>query len=191
MNVISNHDIILAQLRAASFDYKWIAYAKPSRCLFQYCCFKNICLVVLVIALILLFRLILSVVTYSGGWWRWALVCPDGVAPSRMVSVSASVNLPLHYKVQNFSSGTGSPGWSRKKGHKTVVVCGGGYIFVNNTVASSAGISKLTKRLQRPFSQVSVCEQIRDEVHWVDCLDWCQERTSSHAVYAQLVAIFR
>ena len=29
-----------------------------------------------------------------GGWW-WALVSPDGVAPSRMVGVSASVNLPL------------------------------------------------------------------------------------------------
>jgi len=28
----------------------------------------------------------------------------------------------LHYKVQKFSSGTGSPGWSRKKGRKTVVV---------------------------------------------------------------------
>ena len=36
----------------------------------------------------------------AGGWWRWALVCPDGVAPSRMVGVSASVNLPLHHKVQ-------------------------------------------------------------------------------------------
>jgi len=57
-----------------------------------------------------------------GGWWRWALVSPDGVAPSRMVGVSASVNLPLHHKVQKFSSGTGSPGWSRKKGRKTVVV---------------------------------------------------------------------
>jgi len=34
-----------------------------------------------------------------GGWWRWALVSPGGVAvaPSRMVSVSASVNLPLHH----------------------------------------------------------------------------------------------
>jgi len=41
---------------------------------------------------------------------------------SRMVGVSASVNLPLHHKVQKFSSGTGSPKWSRKKGHKTVVV---------------------------------------------------------------------
>ena len=57
-----------------------------------------------------------------GGWWRWALVSPDGVAPSRVVSVSASVNLPLHHKVQKFSSGTGSPGWSRKKDRKTVVV---------------------------------------------------------------------
>jgi len=56
------------------------------------------------------------------GWWRWALVSPDGVAPSRMVGVSASVNLPLHHKVQKFSPGTGSPGWSRKKGRKTVVV---------------------------------------------------------------------
>jgi len=28
----------------------------------------------------------------------------------------------LHHKVQKFSSGTGSPGWSQKKGRKTVVV---------------------------------------------------------------------
>ena len=56
-----------------------------------------------------------------GGWWRWAVVSPDGVAPIQMVGVSASVNLPLDpctIKVQKFSSGTGSPGWSRKKGHK-------------------------------------------------------------------------
>ena len=36
--------------------------------------------------------------------------------------MSASVNLPLHHKVQEFSSGTGLPGWSQKKGHKMVVV---------------------------------------------------------------------
>jgi len=58
----------------------------------------------------------------NGGWWRWALASPDGVAPSQVVGVSDSVNLPLHHKVQKFSSGTGSPGWSRKNGHKTVVV---------------------------------------------------------------------
>jgi len=36
-------------------------------------------------------------------------------------SVCLPVNLPLHHKVQKFSSGTGSPGWSQKKGRKTVV----------------------------------------------------------------------
>jgi len=57
-----------------------------------------------------------------GGWWRWALISLNGVAPSQMGSVSATVNRPLHHKVQKFSSGTGSPGWSQKKGRKTVVV---------------------------------------------------------------------
>jgi len=56
------------------------------------------------------------------GWWRWALVSPDEVAPIRMVGVPASVNLPLHHIVQKFFLGSGSPGWSRKKGRKTVVV---------------------------------------------------------------------
>jgi len=36
--------------------------------------------------------------------------------------VSASVNLPLHHKVEKFSSGTSAPGWSQKKSRKTVVV---------------------------------------------------------------------
>jgi len=38
--------------------------------------------------------------------------------------VPASVNLPLHHKVQNFSSGTGSSGWSWKKAVKRL--CRGG-----------------------------------------------------------------
>jgi len=58
-----------------------------------------------------------------GGWLRWALLSPHGVVPNQMVSVFAFVNLPLHHKVQKFSSGTGSLGWSRKKGRKTVVLC--------------------------------------------------------------------
>jgi len=57
-----------------------------------------------------------------GGWWRWALFSPDGVAQSRMVGMSASVNLPLHCKVQKFSSGISSPGSSQNKGRKMVVV---------------------------------------------------------------------
>ena len=50
------------------------------------------------------------------------MVSPDGVAPSRMVSVSASRNLPLHHEVQKFSSGTGSPAWSWIKGREMAVV---------------------------------------------------------------------
>jgi len=51
-----------------------------------------------------------------GGGGHWL------VAHSRMVCMSASVKLPLHHKVQKFSSDTGWPRWSRKKGRKTVVV---------------------------------------------------------------------
>jgi len=58
----------------------------------------------------------------NGGWWRWALLSLDGMAPSQMVGVSASVSLLLHHKVQSFSSGTSSPRWCQKKGCKTVVV---------------------------------------------------------------------
>jgi len=42
--------------------------------------------------------------------------------PAGWSVLSASVNLPLHHKVQKFSSGTGSPRWSQKKGRKMVVV---------------------------------------------------------------------
>jgi len=63
-----------------------------------------------------------------GGWWRWALVSPDEDAPSQMVGVFVFVNLPLHHKVQKFSSDTGSPGWSRKRAVKWLcalrLVCG-------------------------------------------------------------------
>jgi len=45
-------------------------------------------------------------------------VSPHRVVPSQMVGVSASVKLPLHQKVQKFSSGTGSSGWSGKRAVK-------------------------------------------------------------------------
>jgi len=38
------------------------------------------------------------------------VVSPDGVATSQMVGVSVFLNLPLHRKVQKFSSGTGGSG---------------------------------------------------------------------------------
>ena len=46
------------------------------------------------------------------------LVSRDGVAPSRMVSVSASVNLSSHCEVQKFSSGTAHPGGPGKRAVK-------------------------------------------------------------------------
>jgi len=73
-------------------------------------------------------------------WWSRALVSPDGVAPSQMVGASASVNLLLHHKVQKFSSGTGSPGWSRKKGCKRSRVCVFGTIRVSWCKGKSSGV---------------------------------------------------
>jgi len=83
-----------------------------------------------------------------GGWWRWALVSPDGVATSRIFSVSASVNLPLHHKVQKFSSGTGSSGWSRKKGRKTVVVCVV-VVLIYSMLSSNKQVTEITSKFKR------------------------------------------
>jgi len=69
-----------------------------------------------------------------GGWWRWALVSLDGVEPSRMVSVSASVNLSLHHEVQKFSSGTSSPGWSQKRAVKRLW-CGVWFFSTSQEIA--------------------------------------------------------
>jgi len=62
-----------------------------------------------------------------GGWWRWALLSADRVAPSEMVGVSASVNLPLHHKVKSRSSllAPAHPGGPGKRALKWLW-CGGG-----------------------------------------------------------------
>ena len=57
-----------------------------------------------------------------GGWWRWALVSPDGVAPSRMVYVSASVNFPFTIKSTSSLLAPAHLGGPGRKGCKTVVV---------------------------------------------------------------------
>jgi len=51
-------------------------------------------------------------------WWRWALVSPHGVTPSRMISVSASVNLPLHRKVRSSFLAPAHPGGPGKRAVK-------------------------------------------------------------------------
>jgi len=59
-----------------------------------------------------------------GGWWRWALVNPDGMAPSLMVGVSASVNLPLHHKVRSSVLAPAHPDGPGKRSVKRLW-CGG------------------------------------------------------------------
>ena len=58
-----------------------------------------------------------------GGWWRWALVSPDGVTPNRMVCVSVSVNLPFTINSRSFVAPThlGEPG---KRAIKWLWWCG-------------------------------------------------------------------
>jgi len=58
--------------------------------------------------------------------WIILNTCDQQFTLTTKKSLHIIFNLLLHHKVQKFSSGTGSPGWSRKKGRKTVVVCGGG-----------------------------------------------------------------
>ena len=63
------------------------------------------------------------------GWWRWALVSPDGVAPSQMVGVSASVNLPCTIKYRSYflaPAHLGSPGQRAVKR----LWCGGHAVFM-------------------------------------------------------------
>jgi len=59
-----------------------------------------------------------------GGWWWWALVSPNGVVLSRIVSVSASVNLPLHHKVPSSLLAQAHPGDPGKRAIKWLRWCG-------------------------------------------------------------------
>jgi len=107
-----------------------------------------------------------------GGWWRWALLSLDGVAPSRMVGVSASVNLPLHHKVQKFSSGTGSHGWSRKKGHKTVVVwCG---VVMPLFIRAAPGWGRVSPTQSHPelsYVSLSLCDKSHNRHRHTDSVN--------------------
>jgi len=70
----------------------------------------------------LFFMVLLWYIVGDGGGGHWLVRmewCPAGWL------VSASNNLPLHHEVQKFSSGTGSPGWSRKRAVKWLWWCCG------------------------------------------------------------------
>jgi len=67
-------------------------------------------------------------------------------------SVSASFNLPLHHKVQKFCSGTGSHGWSRKKGRKMVVVV----IWGSEIYCSYQHLVAIDKMMEHTSPSISV-----------------------------------
>jgi len=61
---------------------------------------------------------LMSIFQMVVGWWRWALVSPDGVAPSRMVSVSASVNSRCTIKCRSSLLEPSHPGGPGKRAVK-------------------------------------------------------------------------
>jgi len=89
--------------------------------------------------------------------------------------VSASVNLPLHHKVQKFFSGTDLPGSSQKKGHKTgVCVC----VCWRVVTLYSATLSN-TKSVHYPLD---VFDKVGRAVYCIEGGLWCcvMERGCGH-----------
>jgi len=60
----------------------------------------------------------------NGGWWRWALLSLDRVAPIRMVGVSANVNLPCTIKSRSSLLAAAHPGGPGKRAVKRLWWCG-------------------------------------------------------------------
>jgi len=60
-----------------------------------------------------------------GGWWSWALVCPDGVAPTRMVNKSSYIIFPCIIKSRSSLLALAHPAGPGKRAIKRLW-CGGG-----------------------------------------------------------------
>ena len=94
-----------------------------------------------------------------------------------MVGMSASADLPLHHKVHKFSHGTGSPGWSQKKGRKMVVVrCGEFQCLVTSGYpdgsAQGAEVKiawKLLNNNSHPAVVEQDCPEINSSQRWCLC----------------------
>jgi len=95
-----------------------------------------------------------------------------------MVDVSASVNLPKHHKVQKFSSGTSSPGWSRKKGCKTIVVVT--QLYSNNVTNLHHLTTHITTVLPHKMEIVlrpQICDVTSPNVYQRRVIFWNNRRT--------------
>jgi len=56
------------------------------------------------------------------GWWRWALVSPDGVAPSRMIGVLPLLIFPCTIKSRSSLLAPAHPGGPGKRAVKRLCV---------------------------------------------------------------------
>jgi len=125
----------------------------------------------------------------TGGWWRWALLSPDGVVPSWMASVSASVSLPSTINPKR-SSGTGSPGWSRKKDHKTVY-CGQMAGWMKTPLGTEADLAQFTlcktESQLPPHERGTAAPSLLFALLFGSCLLWDVMRWSPISVTAELL----
>jgi len=76
----------------------WTVITNPNPVLTVQISLGNFTVQILTVQILSGYHLKQLTISHGWGWWRWALVSPHGVAPSQMVCVSASVNLPLHHK---------------------------------------------------------------------------------------------
>ena len=126
------------------------------------------------------------------GWCRLALVSPHGVAPSQMVSVSASVNLPLHDEVRSSFLAPVHPGGPGKRAIKRLWLwCGCGSLLSDDC-------------MKTVFSPVCICYghtcmPVSQQVNWVGhmptnflsvCCSWSVQPDKTDENFSYLLAPF-
>ena len=81
---------------------------------------------------------------------------------------------PCTTKSRSFSSGTGSPGWSRNKGRKTVVVVYMGVRKVSKQIKQPSRSLKVTAvgAIQYDFLLVFHCNYLSILYHFVDIISY-------------------
>jgi len=91
------------------------------------------------------------------GWWRLALVSPDGVALTQIVCMSASVIFPCTIKSRSSLLAPAHPGGPRKRAVKKLYVCMYKNLF--RAAAYSLGChdgAMIDCRLYRTFQSLTV-----------------------------------
>jgi len=122
-----------------------------------------------------------------GGWWRWSLVSPDGVAPA--VSVSASLNLSLHHSNNNnhfMALCPGLPGWAgtRRNTHPPTIL----------TIIQSLSVCSIYHDpyhlpcskwvLGSPSQMYTIYSEIQSVTSWLEHNEMCWTNHSKKTTYS-------